>query len=145
MNVTITIDDKDFEEAVSKGLKDIDKEKMNEIVISALTEYMKSTDVLDSFLFTKSGFYSSDKRPSDILVNSVQSALKDNEEIKNLGKLMVHYLNENYKKILMDAMIAAFMRNLNTDEFVNCLRMSFSSIISKMENPNSSDSPTIYF
>lgn len=145
MNITITIDDKEFEEAVSAGLKDVSKEQMNTIVVSALTEYMSKTSVLDELLFTKSGFYSSTKVPSDLAKSAIQNAIKDNEEIKQLGNLIVHYLKENHKAILMDAMVAAFMKNLTTDEFINCLRMSFSSIITKLNNPGSDDNPTIFF
>lgn len=131
MDLMIKIDDKELEQAILKEFKDLSKDQLQEVTVKAFESYLtKDTRVIDKLVFEESSYGFNRSKPSKFFTELVSGF--DDEELDKLRKLILDYVNNNYKELAMNALVIAFTNQLVNHEFSDSLKSAFGEINTRL-------------
>ena len=122
LNIQITVSDEEMSKLIKGNLENLPDEKLQEIFSNALTEFLKTDD--GKRLFYTKQYYSSDPRPTDLLVKMVSNAVSK-DLLKPYVDEFVNSIKDNYEDLIKRAIIQTFSNlfftEVRSSEFQNIL------------------------
>lgn len=100
---------------IEDEIKNLTPEEVHEITKDALREYLKNPDVMTNILFEKSGPYSCSKDKPTPALKEITKKIADNiddDYFNDIAKGFVHYLKNNYDKIVKNLIEASIIEKL---------------------------------
>ena len=107
VNITLNVNDEQFQEILQNGLTSLSSEKVGEIILKAFEQYLFSEK--NKELFVKENYYSDIPVLGEIgqkIINKtdIEEAAKNS----GLGEEIFNYIKDNYKDIVFRAIAKAF-------------------------------------
>lgn len=127
MQVVINIDEAQFKDIVESNIKDIPKEKVHEIILEGIRNYIDKDMVSKLFVESSSwsGIY-----PTSYLREVVKSSVPEHLFV-DLAEELVAQLRENYDKVLREAIIDLLLQGMfRGDSFHQAVR----EVLMRMNN-----------
>ena len=103
-----------LKEKIEQEIKNLTPEEVHEITKDALREYLKSPDVMKNILF-ESGPYSYSKDIPTPALKGITTQIADNiddDYFNDIAKGFVHYLKNNYDKIIKNLIESSIIEKL---------------------------------
>lgn len=113
MNITINIDENMFSEVVEKELKALPKEKIQDIIIQGIGEYLRIDDYKNiKPLIVKNHYGYSDyhDEPSDLLIDIMKRT--DTSKLQDVTDKCIDALSNDYEHILIKVLSAILSTGL---------------------------------
>ena len=105
LNIQITVTDEQMSSLIRGNLENLPDEKLQEIFSNALTEFLKTSDG-QSLFYTKT-YYSSEARPTDLLVKMVSNAVSK-DLLKPCVDEFINVIKDQYESLIKECMIKTF-------------------------------------
>ena len=99
---------------IEEEVKNLTPEEVHEITKDALREYLKNPDVMKNILFESSPYSYSKDKPTPAL-KEITKKIADNiddDYFNDIAKGFVHYLKNNYDKIVKNLIEASIVEKL---------------------------------
>lgn len=129
MEIKIEVDEKQFNQIFNDTLASLPKEKLEEIVLAGMKEYLTNKNVMESLLTVKSGYYSNNTSPSPFLNNIIDKAVST-DKLNEVRDQILDEFQKNYQSIFSKAITNTIFRSLFTgNEFVDAARSAASEIV----------------
>ena len=136
MQVSIEVNEEQFKELLEKELKDLPKESVQKILLSAIEKYLEEPNHVNAFLEKKQeGYYSTTVGPSDFLINTIKKC--DYSELQCLVDDMIKELEDNYRDVLINAIGRMIVNGIcNTSNFDMSVETIIRDTLRRANNPN---------
>jgi hypothetical protein len=129
MEVKIEVSDEQFQKIVKESIESLPQEKLHEVVLSAIKEYLTTKDVLDNLFTYKSSYYGNERKPSLFLEN-IMSRAETTEAVNDIRDDMLMTMKKNNREIIEQAFIKTFLRSIfQTKEFNDMAYMSADAML----------------
>ena len=115
MKITVDIDDETLSALINTEIQSLPKEVISNIAVEAIRNYINREDVLDRILFTERQ-YLSGKEMSDFLRKSLDYE-KMSDKFDDIREMILQFVKENHKQIILEVLVNSFSRSFVTDEF----------------------------
>lgn len=107
VNITLNVNDEQFQEILQNGLTSLSSEKVGEIILKAFEQYLFSERYKE--LFVKENYYGGPPSLGEIgqcIINKtdIEEAAKNS----GLGEEIFNYIKDNYKDIVFRAIAKSF-------------------------------------
>ena len=102
MNITINIDENMFGEVIEKELKALPKEKIQDIIIQGIGEYLRIDDyknIKPLIVKNHNGYSYYDNEPSDLLIDIMKRT--DVSKLQDIADKCIDALSNDYDHILV--------------------------------------------
>lgn len=99
---------------IEEEIKNLTPEEVHEITKDALREYLKNPDVMQNILFERGPYSYSKDKPTPAL-KEITKKIADNiddDYFNDIAKGFVHYLKNNYDKIVKNLIEASIIEKL---------------------------------
>lgn len=99
---------------IEEEVKNLTPEEVHEITKDALREYLKNPDVMQNILFERGPYSYSKDKPTPAL-KEITKKIADNiddDYFNDIAKGFVHYLKNNYDKIIKNLIEASIIEKL---------------------------------
>lgn len=99
---------------IEEEVKNLTPEEVHEITKDALKEYLKNPDVMQNILFERGPYSYSKDKPTPVL-KEITKKIADNiddDYFNDIAKGFVHYLKNNYDKIVKNLIEASIIEKL---------------------------------
>ena len=127
MELTIRIDDPEFEKAITSGVKDVKSEQLTEIVCKCIEAFlMKESNIKD--LIMQKPYYRDQYIPTDWFKSVFGSYEGDDNKINEMRNNILKYINENYHELVFNALVRALSEQLLKQDFKVALNDEFMKI-----------------
>lgn len=133
LNIQITVTDEQMASLIRGNLENLPDEKLQEIFSNALTEFLKTSNG-QSLFYTKT-YYSSDPRPTDLLVKMVSNAVSK-DLLKPCVDEFIESIKGNYESLIKECMIKTFSNMFFTEFREANLQAELDHIICSRLNNN---------
>jgi uncharacterized membrane protein YheB (UPF0754 family) len=131
LNIQITVTDKQMSSLIRGNLENLPDEKIQEIFSNALTEFLKTSDGQKLF-YTKT-YYSSDPRPTDLLVKMVSNAVSK-DLLKPCVDEFIETIKSNYESLIKECMIQTFSNMFFTEMRASNLQVTLNDMLNERLN-----------
>lgn len=131
LNIQITVTDEQMSSLIRGNLENLPDEKLQEIFSNALTEFLKTSDGQKLF-YTKT-YYSSDPRPTDLLVKMVSNAVSK-DLLKPFVDEFIESIKSNYESLIKECMIKVFSNMFFTEMRGYEMEAKFSDMLNERLN-----------
>ena len=116
MQVVLNVDELQFKEMVDKSLLSLPPEKLQEILLEAIKQYLTQKDVIEK-LFVYKNYNSCEPTP---WLKRITQSWEHTDELADIRKEVLDILRDNYKEALMRAASETFLNGLiHTSTFYN--------------------------
>lgn len=105
LNIQITVNDEQMTSLIKGHLEELSDEKLQEIFGNALAEFMKTN--CGQQLFYKKDYYSSDPKPTDLLIKMVDNAISK-DLLKPAVDEFVNTIKCKYPELIKSAIVDTF-------------------------------------
>lgn len=112
LNIQITVTDEQMSSLIRGNLESLPDEKLQEIFSNALTEFLKTSNGQQLF-YTKT-YYSSDPRPTDLLIKMVSNAVSK-DLLKPCVDEFIETIKGQYESLIKECMIKTFSNMFFTE------------------------------
>lgn len=133
LNIQITVTDEQMSSLIRGNLEKLPDEKLQEIFSNALIEFFK-TDSGQRLFYTKE-YYSSNPRPTDLLVKMVSNAVSK-DLLKPCVDEFIESIKGNYESLIKECMIKTFSNMFFTEMRDATLQMTLNDMLNKRLNSN---------
>lgn len=119
MEVKIEVSDEQFQTLVQKSIEDLPKEKMQEILLETMRQYLTEKDIWEKLLIekTSSGWNSKDV-PSNFLREIIKHDGESDTAIAEIRTEMLEHLKKNSEEVLRKAIGDMILKKLfGSNEF----------------------------
>lgn len=124
---------------IEDEIKNLTPEEVHEITKDALREYLKNPDVMKNILFENSPYSYSKDKPTQAL-KEITKKITDNiddDYFNDIAKGFVHYLKNNYDKIIKNLIEASIIEKLReTVIYSDAFKMNVTEFISRDREMN---------
>lgn len=129
MELTIKIDDPEFEKDIVGGVTKLKDEQLTEIVCKCIEKFLSNDNNLQKLIMVKP-YYSDRYEPTEWIKNIFATYDGDNEAINQLRANIIKYLNDNYESLVFKALVAAISKQLLSND----LTVAFSEQVGRLDN-----------
>ena len=133
LNIQITVTDEQMSSLIRGNLENLPDEKLQEIFSNALIEFFK-TDSGQRLFYTKE-YYSSNPRPTDLLVKMVSNAVSK-DLLKPCVDEFIESIKGNYESLIKECMIKTFSNMFFTEMRDTTLKMTLNDMLNQRLNSN---------
>ena len=133
LNIQINVTDEQMTSLIKGNLENLPNEKLQEIFSNALTEFFK-TSTGQNLFYTKQ-YYSSDLKPTDLLVKMVSNAVSK-DLLKPCVDEFIETIKGNYESLIKECMIKTFSDMFFTEMREAHLHMSLNNMLNQRLNNN---------
>ena len=133
LNIQINVTDEQMTSLIKGNLENLPNEKLQEIFSNALTEFFK-TSTGQNLFYTKQ-YYSSDPKPTDLLVKMVSNAVSK-DLLKPCVDEFIETIKGNYESLIKECMIKTFSDMFFTEMREAHLHMSLNNMLNQRLNNN---------
>lgn len=133
LNIQITVTDEQMSSLIRGNLENLPDEKLQEIFSNALTEFLKSSNGQNLF-YTKQ-YYSSEARPTDLLVKMVSNAVSK-DLLKPCVDEFIETIKGQYESLIKECMIKTFSNLFFTEMRGYALEAQINDILNQRFNSN---------
>lgn len=131
LNIQITVTDEQMSYLIRGNLENLPDEKIQEIFSNALTEFLKTSD--GQKLFYTKAYYSSDPRPTDLLVKMVSNAVSK-DLLKPCVDEFIETIKSNYESLIKECMIQTFSNMFFTEMRASNLQVTLNDMLNERLN-----------
>ena len=109
MQINVNIDDNELTEAITKGIKNLSEDTINDLAKQAICEFLQNKECLEGILFETNrnyGYpgYSVDyTRPRSWFVNLAQNSF-DDSEVKKYREILYNQISENGTRVVISTL-----------------------------------------
>ena len=133
LNIQITVTDEQMSSLIRGNLENLPDEKLQEVFSNALTEFLKTSNG-QSLFYTKT-YYSSDPRPTDLLVQMVSNAVSK-DLLKPCVDEFIETIKGKYESLITKCMIKTFSNLFFTEMRGYELESQIDDILNQRLNNN---------
>lgn len=112
LNIQITVTDEQMSSLIRGNLENLPDEKLQEIFSNALTEFLKTSNG-QSLFYTKE-YYSSNPRPTSLLVQMVSDAVSK-DLLKPCVNEFIDAIKNDYESLIRECIIQTFSNMFFTE------------------------------
>ena len=114
MELTIKIEDKEFEKSIVDGVTNLKDDQLVEIVCKCVEAFLMKESNMEKLLMYKP-YYANEYKPTDWVTNLLGQY--EGSAIDDMKEEAVKFLKENYHQIVFKALVAALSKQLLTVDF----------------------------
>ena len=133
LNIQITVTDEQMSSLIRGNLENLPDEKLQEIFSNALTEFLKTGD--GQKLFYTKEYYSSQARPTDLLIKMVSNAVSK-DLLKPCVDEFIETIKGQYESLIKECMIKTFSNLFFTEMRGYTLEAQMNDILNQRLNNN---------
>ena len=133
LNIQITVTDEQMTSLIRGNLESLPDEKLQEIFSNALTEFLKTNNGQNLF-YTKQ-YYSSEAKPTDLLVKMVSNAVSK-DLLKPCVDEFIETIKGQYETLIKECMIKTFSNLFFTEMTRYGMQADFNDMLNQRLNGN---------
>lgn len=133
LNIQITVTDEQMSSLIRGNLENLPDEKLQEIFSNALTEFLKTSDGQNLF-YTKQ-YYSSEAKPTDLLVKMVSNAVSK-DLLKPCVDEFIETIKGQYESLIRECIVKTFSNMFFTEMTHYGLQAEFNDMLNQRFNNN---------
>ena len=133
LNIQITVTDEQMTSLIRGNLEKLPDEKLQEIFSNALIEFFKTDS--GQRLFYNKEYYSSNPRPTDLLVKMVSNAVSK-DLLKPCVDEFIESIKGNYESLIKECIIKTFSNMFFTEMRDVTLQMTLNDMLNNRLNNN---------
>ena len=127
MELTIKIEDPEFEKSIIDGVKNIKPEELSNIVCRCIEAFlMKDSNIKD--LIMQKPYYRDQYIPTDWFKGVFGAYEGDDNKINEMRNDILKYIHDNYHELVFNAMVRALSEQLLKQDFRVALNTEFMKI-----------------
>ena len=133
MKIELHVSDAQFQELINENIKDLPKEKIHEIILEGIKNYINK-DFIEKIFVEKQGWYGSQLHPTSYLKEIIKENIPKDCYTDLVSEITTN-LRENYEEILRKAIIDLLISGMgNSYAMENAIRETFRRMESERAN-----------
>ena len=131
LNIQITVTDEQMSSLIKGNLENLPDEKLQEIFSNALIEFFK-TDSGQRLFYTKE-YYSSNPRPTDLLVKMISNAVSQ-DLLKPCVNEFIATIGKQYESLIRECIVKTFSNLFFTEMTRYSMQAEFNDMLNQRLN-----------
>lgn len=131
LNIQITVTDEQMSSLIRGNLENLPDEKIQEIFSNALIEFFKTSD--GQKLFYTKEYYSSNPKPSDLLVKMVSNAVSK-DLLKPCVDEFIKTISNQYESLIRECIVKTFSNLFFTEMTRYGMQAEFNNMLNQRLN-----------
>ena len=131
LNIQITVDNEQMASLIRGNIENLPDKKLQEIFSNALTEFFKTEN--GQRLFYSKEYYSSDPKPTKLLIQMVENAISK-DLLKPCVDKFIEKIKDNYENLIKETMIQTFSNMFFTQIQQSSLQYQLNEILNGVRN-----------
>lgn len=131
LNIQITVTDEQMSSLIRGNLENLPDEKIQEIFSNALIEFFKTSD--GQKLFYTKEYYSSNPKPSDLLVKMVSNAVSK-DLLKPCVDEFIKTISNQYESLIRECIVKTFSNLFFTEMTRYGMQAEFNDMLNQRLN-----------
>ena len=131
LNIQITVDNEQMASLIRGNIENLPDKKLQEIFSNALTEFFKTEN--GQRLFYSKEYYSSDPKPTKLLIQMVENAISK-DLLKPCVDKFIEKIKDNYENLIKETMIQTFSNMFFTQIQQSSLQYQLNEILDGVRN-----------